>query len=455
MSFRQITLQKSESECIYQMGSAASPQAPSAPRRFPTAAELGSHVDPEPMPRATTAPTNPSAALVSPKARKRTVSFGPNVVCKPERTTNTGMVGGREWTYEDLRDSIRASVPLRNHTRMLRTFHLSFKGSELAEWAMQRSFNGGCDVINALLTTRVVERCDHRADRAAFEPDELYRLWEDSRHVLGGAPRDHILNAATPWIGAHPEEPNGFLVSLIEDFNTIAARCPPTRPLAADPAFLEWEQRTLEVQAIDLTALTEGLPRTTFFMNLYLLITLHARVRITDGSCFHTHAGYHIQGHIFSPADIELGIFPLRGSKNCHFPSSDVRRRFACLGDATLLQRFALCQGLVKDTGMPKVTCFTMEGLAAQIPNAAARILEQGLWHEKGTDFGLTPGLKRARKNLFGESDKHLVKFARENGPRELRFAYDAVFGPACEAPKVRLTIAPRRSVPDLCAAAA
>eukprot|EP01065_Artemidia_motanka_P023957 TRINITY_DN28610_c0_g1_i1.p2 TRINITY_DN28610_c0_g1~~TRINITY_DN28610_c0_g1_i1.p2 ORF type:complete len:435 (+),score=168.78 TRINITY_DN28610_c0_g1_i1:73-1377(+) len=402
MSFRPIGMQRTESECTYSVHAAALLQRPPDPSFLSTSSAGGA------------SSFESSPAPVTDGCKKATrVSFGAAVVCS-DAAENAVEVVGRLWTQEEVIASLRGGLPLRTRSRVLRTFHNTFKGSDLIAWAGKVGAGQAEaeNIANHFVACHVVERCDHptgfRPRRC--DPDEIYRLWDDSRHVLGGVPRERLLNAREPWVGpARP--PTEVAEGLAKKLAQMVARTGKS-DLASDPCFGRWESMTCELQAVSL----EDLPDdpyvvAAFFANVHSILCLHAQARghqIQKDSA--ETIGYHISGLVYNAADIEQGVF---GSGR--FPSADARREFTIRAPCTQTR-----VALLEPYFCSKMTVFVPERYAEQVLGVCRHVI--------AATFSPVPGgvmlphmLKKHRKSVFGGSDDAMLQFAREYGPQSMQ----------------------------------
>eukprot|EP01062_Namystynia_karyoxenos_P069700 TRINITY_DN65170_c0_g1_i1.p1 TRINITY_DN65170_c0_g1~~TRINITY_DN65170_c0_g1_i1.p1 ORF type:complete len:614 (+),score=148.49 TRINITY_DN65170_c0_g1_i1:116-1957(+) len=285
-------------------------------------------------------------------ARSKQVRFGDVTYHEPappvcSRPPNTMLLAGAEWTYEALLDALRAppasagategpgGLPRRTHRLRLTKYHNSFTGLELVQWVMgHATVASRAEAIEAcqdLVTNHVVERCDHQS-RIFVDGSSLYRLWDDSKHVQGHTPHEHVLNGCIPCLSParHPTDVIDELLLALMTLYNDTHRDP--YAMVQTQIFGDFVEATSELQRADLSLLADEKERTTFFVNLFNLLVLHAWVLRygVDGQkarqLFFHKLCYDVGGEHFSLVDIESGVLGV-GPKR--FRQGDSRLRWA------------------------------------------------------------------------------------------------------------------------------
>eukprot|EP00756_Hemistasia_phaeocysticola_P025497 Hpha_TRINITY_DN16009_c0_g1::TRINITY_DN16009_c0_g1_i2::g.122129::m.122129 len=391
--------------------------------------------------------------VVTPRRRgvQRRVHFSGDVqYVDPEagphaRPPNVMRLMGVEWDYDKLVAAMRGCtdggkrIPLPLKTRMhhLKSFHHSFKGDHLVEWLLKNTpasnRTEAVELARDLVANRVVERCDHLSRSFdVHNGDNLYRLWEDSRHVTGHTPHANVLNARKAWVG-DARDPGeiceDLLLTLSECFTEVEQDY---RALSACPKFASFVERAAELQHTNLSSLASEPDREAFWVNLYNILALHALVSVSrcgepaksrTREHFFEKLYYDVGGNLFSLNDIEQGI--IFGKR---FSKGDSRAGWRLSHPVKALS-IAL-QHITPDS-LP-VQVYASNGLETQVRDACSEVLAKARI-EKDTlhlPAAAAPVVK------FGGGDKELLEFIRPFLPAPVQAAVRA-------AKKVKLAVKP------------
>eukprot|EP01062_Namystynia_karyoxenos_P016597 TRINITY_DN16066_c0_g4_i1.p1 TRINITY_DN16066_c0_g4~~TRINITY_DN16066_c0_g4_i1.p1 ORF type:complete len:561 (+),score=166.09 TRINITY_DN16066_c0_g4_i1:301-1983(+) len=366
----------------------------------------------------------------------------------PGPPPNVMNLGGREWTYDHLVRALRSgctsedgavcgpALPLKTRKHRLRTFHNSFKGTHLVEWVLRntpiRDREEAAAACRHLVANHVIERCDHQS-RVFADGDDLYRLWEDSRHVQNHVPHEHVLNGQKAWVGSarHPMEVVENLLLILMGLYTKAYQDP--YALIRCPEFGEFTDMTGELQSVELTALESEEDRSAFFVNLYNTLALHARAlhhQVAERSArelFFNKLYYNVGGELFALNDIEHGVLRGNGAHlvrlagwgqgTRRFSKGDSRQRWVVAHPAP--ETCFAVQHLCADSC--PVRTYAPEGLAAQLSDSCDEVLKHSV---RVREDGVT--LPKACKHIRDAlGDEGLLDFVKRHVSAEQRAAIE------------------------------
>eukprot|EP01065_Artemidia_motanka_P037613 TRINITY_DN4636_c0_g6_i1.p1 TRINITY_DN4636_c0_g6~~TRINITY_DN4636_c0_g6_i1.p1 ORF type:complete len:560 (+),score=133.16 TRINITY_DN4636_c0_g6_i1:191-1681(+) len=368
-----------------------------------------------------------------PRTLPRRVSFGDVVIHEEalkvlSRPPNSMRIAGDEWTYTELVSAMRgerramirppSALPFKDRKQGLRTLHRSFRGSDVVDWLQAetgaRSREEAVCTAQTLLTRRVLEPCDHVAQRFRGG-DELYRLWEDSRHVHGHRRRSHVLNGQVAWVGAARspvEVVDDLIVDLMEIYNRNNQNLDSIR---RSSSFRHFVERSAELQQVQLSLLADDQERTACFLNIHNTLALHAHVvQSTETKCrdtFFKKLCYNVGGEVFTLSDIEFGILGGNTHRSridsAQFSRGDPRKRWSL---STPVPEACLAASHLCNDSVP-VQAYGRDGLAAQLEGVCGEALNRSV---RITPDGIVVP-RRCKEALGGLGGKGALDFVKKH----------------------------------------
>eukprot|EP00428_Durinskia_dybowskii_P042682 CAMPEP_0170270442 /NCGR_PEP_ID=MMETSP0116_2-20130129/35166_1 /TAXON_ID=400756 /ORGANISM="Durinskia baltica, Strain CSIRO CS-38" /LENGTH=516 /DNA_ID=CAMNT_0010521635 /DNA_START=42 /DNA_END=1592 /DNA_ORIENTATION=- len=301
-------------------------------------------------------------------------------------------IGGQRLAYPQLVQVLLEGVEVKDRSKHfgLKTIKRCFEGSAFLGFLRSKfglaSDEEATQAAQELLAAGVFSPADGAG--AGFSDKELYRF---QAHT---ASANSPLNGVRKWCSKDgclietPANPLGVVKRLKGQLSKILQPHMDGEgnidyiAVAEDPAFLDFEHATAELQVVDLATLPEPVRR-AFVINLYNMIIPHAfaklgipngdlpRVAFFDGVCYEFASGV-----LLSLNDLENGV--LRGNRAAPF---HLKRPFASRPDLakTVLPvdhriHFALNCGA---KSCPPVKWFTAEGIDEELRLVAMAWVEQ------------------------------------------------------------------------------